>query len=335
MKKPLSIIPLNNIRALIHTFRGEQVMLDSDLAEIYGVETKVFNQAVKRNIERFPETFRFQLTEEEYGSLKTRLEGSSSDAGLRSQNATLEESENLRSQNATSRAAGALRSQIVTSSHGGRRYLPYAFTEQGVSMLSAVLRSETAVKVSIQIIHAFVEMRRFLQANASIFARMDSMEKRQFALESKTMENFEKVFRALEAAEPPKQGIFYEGQVHDAHAFASDLIRKAKSSITLVDNYVDDTVLTLLTKRKKSVAATIFTKNISRQLALDLAKHNAQYPPIEIKTFQAAHDRFLILDERDIYHIGASLKDLGKKWFAFSKFESGALDMLKKLGGEQ
>ena len=335
MKKPLSIIPLNNIRALIHTFRGEQVMLDSDLAEIYGVETKVFNQAVKRNIERFPETFRFQLTEEEYGSLKTRLEGSSSDAGLRSQNATLEESENLRSQNATSRAAGALRSQIVTSSHGGRRYLPYAFTEQGVSMLSAVLRSETAVKVSIQIIHAFVEMRRFLQANASIFARMDSMEKRQFALESKTMENFEKVFRALEAAEPPKQGIFYEGQVHDAHAFASDLIRKAKSSITLVDNYVDDTVLTLLTKRKKSVAATIFTKNISRQLTLDLAKHNAQYPPIEIKTFQAAHDRFLILDERDIYHIGASLKDLGKKWFAFSKFESGALDMLKKLGGEQ
>lgn len=322
VKKPLSIISLTNIRALIHTIRGEQVMLDSELAEIYGVETKVFNQAVKRNIERFPEAFRFQLTEEEYDSLKTRLEGSSSDEGLRSQNAT-------------SRAAGALRSQIVTSSHGGRRYLPYAFTEQGVSMLSAVLRSETAVKVSIQIIHAFVEMRRFLQANASIFARMDSMEKRQFALESKTMESFEKVFRALEAAEPPKQGIFYEGQVHDAHAFASDLIRKAKSSITLVDNYVDDTVLTLLTKRKKSVAATIFTKNISRQLALDLAKHNAQYPPIEIKTFQAAHDRFLILDERDIYHIGASLKDLGKKWFAFSKFESGALDMLKKLGGGQ
>jgi phage regulator Rha-like protein len=322
VKKPLSIISLTNIRALIHTIRGEQVMLDSELAEIYGVETKVFNQAVKRNIERFPEAFRFQLTEEEYDSLKTRLEGSSSDEGLRSQNAT-------------SRAAGALRSQIVTSSHGGRRYLPYAFTEQGVSMLSAVLRSETAVKVSIQIIHAFVEMRRFLQANASIFARMDSMEKCQFALESKTMENFEKVFRALEAAEPPKQGIFYEGQVHDAHAFASDLIRKAKSSITLVDNYVDDTVLTLLTKRKKSVAATIFTKNISRQLALDLAKHNAQYQPIEIKTFQAAHDRFLILDERDIYHIGASLKDLGKKWFAFSKFESGALEMLKKLGGGQ
>ena len=333
MKKPLSIIPLNNIRALIHSIRGEQVMLDSDLAEIYGVETKVFNQAVKRNIERFPETFRFQLTEEEYDSLKTRLEGSSSDEGLRSQNATLEESENLRSQNATSSDAGALRSQIVTSSHGGRRYLPYAFTEQGVSMLSAVLRSETAVKVSIQIIHAFVEMRRFLQANASIFTRMDSMEKRQFALESKTMENFEKVFQALEAAEPPKQGIFYNGQVHDAHAFVSELIRKAKKSLVLIDNYIDDSVLTLLTKRKKGVTASIYTQSISKQLTLDLDKHNAQYPPIEIHNFKDAHDRFLILDERDIYHIGASLKDLGKKWFAFSKFETGAVAMLDKLGG--
>ena len=320
MKKPLSIIPLNNIQALIHTIRGEQVMLDSDLAEIYGVETKVFNQAVKRNIERFPETFRFQLTEEEYDSLKTRLEGSSSDEGLRSQNAT-------------SRDAGALRSQIVTSSHGGRRYLPYAFTEQGVSMLSAVLRSETAVKVSIQIIHAFVEMRRFLQANASVFARMDSMEKRQFALESKTMENFEKVFQALEAAEPPKQGIFYNGQVHDAHAFVSELIRTAKKSLVLIDNYIDDSVLTLLTKRKKGVTASIYTQSISKQLTLDLDKHNAQYPPIEIHTFKDAHDRFLILDERDIYHIGASLKDLGKKWFAFSKFETGAVAMLDKLGG--
>ena len=333
MKKPLSIIPLNNIQALIHTIRGEQVMLDSDLAEIYGVETKVFNQAVKRNIERFPKAFRFQLTEEEYDSLKTRLESSSSDEGLRSQNATLEESENLRSQNATSSDAGALRSQIVTSSHGGRRYLPYAFTEQGVSMLSAVLRSETAVKVSIQIIHAFVEMRRFLQANASVFARMDSMEKRQFALESKTMENFEKVFQALEAAEPPKQGIFYNGQVHDAHAFVSELIRTAKKSLVLIDNYIDDSVLTLLTKRKKGVTASIYTQSISKQLTLDLDKHNAQYPPIEIHTFKDAHDRFLILDERDIYHIGASLKDLGKKWFAFSKYETGAVAMLDKLGG--
>lgn len=311
MKEPLSIIPLNNIQTLIYAIRGEQVMLDSDLAEIYGVETKVFNQAVKRNIERFPEAFRFQLTAKEYEHLTPQLW--SPDSGE------------------------PLRSQIVTLEKGGRgqhrKYLPYVFTEQGVSMLSAVLRSETAVKVSIQIINAFVEMRRFIQGSASLFARLDSVEKRQLVFESKTAENFEKVFQALEAAEPPRQGIFYDGQVHDAHAFASDLIRQAKKSLILMDNYVDDTVLTLLTKRKKSVAATIFTKSISKQLALDLEKHNTQYPPIEIKTFKDAHDRFLILDERDIYHIGASLKDLGKKWFAFSKFETGALDMLKKLGG--
>lgn len=339
MKKPLSTVPLNNIRSLIHTIRGEQVMLDSELAEIYGVEPRRLNEQVKRNIERFPEAFRFQLTGEEYDNLKTRIAGSSSDEGLRSQNATLEESEDLRPQFATSSGAGALRSQIATLDTGGRgkhrKYLPYAFTEQGVSMLSAVLRSETAVKVSIQIIHAFVEMRRFLQANASIFARMDSMEKRQFALESKTMENFEKVFQALEATAPPKQGIFYNGQVHDAHAFVSELIRTAKKSLVLIDNYIDDSVLTLLTKRKKGVAASIFTQSISKQLALDLDKHNAQYPPIQIHTFKAAHDRFLILDESDIYHIGASLKDLGKKWFAFSKFETGALDMLRRLGDEK
>lgn len=311
MKKPLSIVPLNNIRALIYTVRGEQVMLDGDLAEIYGVETKAFNQAVKRNIERFPQAFRFQLTAEEY--------------------------EDVRSQSVTPSSGGSLRSQFVTLEKGGRgqhrKYLPYAFTEQGVSMLSAVLRSDTAIKVSIQIINAFVEMRRFIQGRASLFTRLDSVEKRQLIFESKTAENFERVFQALEAAEPPKQGIFYDGQVHDAHAFASELIRKAKKSLILIDNYVDDSVLTLLTKRKKGVTASIYTQRISKQLCLDLDKHNAQYPPIEIHTFKDAHDRFLILDERDIYHIGASLKDLGKKWFAFSKFETEALAMLEKLGG--
>ena len=291
MADPLSIIPLSNIKPLIYTIRGQQVMLDSDLAEIYEVETKFFNRAVKRNIERFPDTFRFQLTQEEYDSLRSQWVTPIPDDSLRCQIGTLEKE--------------------GRGQH--RKYLPYAFTEQGVSMLSAVLRSDTAIKVSIQIINAFVE-------------------KRQLALETKTAENFEKVFQALEASAPPKQGIFYDGQVHDAHVFASDLIRSAKKTLILIDNYVDDTVLTLLTKRKQGVAATIFTKSISKQLDLDLEKHNAQYPPIEIKTFKDAHDRFLILDERDIYHIGASLKDLGKKWFAFSKFETGALDMLKKLG---
>jgi phage regulator Rha-like protein len=281
-----------------------QVMVDRDLATVYGVETRALNQAVKRNIDRFPEAFRFQLSEEEKEQLVANCDRFD------------------------------LRSQIVTSSgHGGRRYLPYVFTEQGVSMLSAVLRSDTAVKVSIQIINAFVEMRKFIQHNANIFARLDSVERRQITFESETEKNFEKVFQAMEAGEPPKQGIFYDGQVYDAYSFVADLIRKAKKSLILIDNYVDDSVLTLLCKRKKGVAATICTKTVSKQLALDLKKHNAQYPPITLEVFKDAHDRFLILDEKEIFHIGASLKDLGKKWFAFSRFESGAIEMLKKLRG--
>lgn len=198
-------------------------------------------------------------------------------------------------------------------------------------MLSAVLRSETAIQVSIRIINAFVEMRKFLVANASLFERLETVEKRQLSFEIKTDENFEKVFKALESQEEPRQGIFYNGQVFDAYTFAADLVRSAKKSLVLIDNYIDDSVLTLFSKRKKGVKAKLFTKTISKQLKLDLQKHNEQYPEIEVKTFAEAHDRFLILDESTVYHIGASLKDLGKKWFAFSKFEKGALEMLGKL----
>ncbi len=301
-KTDSGIVLVSNIQSMIFTIRGVQVMVDRDLATVYGVETRALNQAVNRNIDRFPEAFRFQLSEEEKEQLVANCDRFD------------------------------LRSQIVTSSgHGGRRYLPYVFTEQGVSMLSAVLRSDTAVKVSIQIINAFVEMRRFLQHNASVFARLDSAERRQITFESETEKNFEKVFQALEAGEPPKQGIFYDGQVYDAYSFVADLIRKAKKSLILIDNYVDDSVLTLLCKRKKVVSAKIYTKTISKQLALDLKKHNTQYPPITLEVFKDAHDRFLILDEKEIFHIGASLKDLGKKWFAFSRFESGAIEMLSKL----
>ncbi len=303
------IVPVDNIQSLIFTIRGVQVMVDSDLAQIYGVETRVLNQAVKRNIDRFPESFRFSLTEEEFG--------------------------NLRFQSGTSSSEKALRSQTVTSSdHGGRRYLPYVFTEQGVAMLSAVLRSETAIKVSIKIINAFVEMRKFIQQNANVFARLDSVERRQIAFESTTDKNFEKMFQALEAGEPSKQGIFYDGQIYDAYTFVADLVRKAEKSLILIDNYVDDSVLTLLSKRKFGVDVIIYTKTISKKLALDFKKHNQQYPAIRIEIFKEAHDRFLILDDSDIYHFGASLKDLGKKWFAFSRFETGAVEMLGRLGGD-
>ena len=285
----------DSIRNKIYAIRNVLVMLDSDLAEIYGVETRVFNQAVKRNIERFPEKFRFQLTDEEY--------------------------ENLRSQIV-----------ISSSEHGGRRYLPYAFTEQGVSMLSAVLRSKTAIEVSIKIIDAFVQMRHFIRNNAEFFSRLDSVEQRQIRFEMETTENFEKIFNALESGEQkPKQGIFFDGELFDAYTFVSGLVRSAERSIDLIDNYVDDTVLVMLSKRKEGVSATIYAQNITRQLKLDLRKHNSQYPPVEVKRMTVSHDRFLILDREQVYHIGASLKDLGKKWFAFSKMDKDGLKIVDRL----
>jgi hypothetical protein len=313
---------LMSLEKRIYTIRGMQVMLDSELAEIYQVETKVFNQAVKRNKERFPESFRFQLTEAEYSF-------------LRSQFSTLNDATDLRSQIATSSSQDSLRSQTVTLENGRgkhRKYLPYVFTEQGVAMLSAVLNSETAIQTSIQIINAFVSMRQFFAHNANLFNRRDMVEKRQLGHETKTDEKFEQLFNALEGNAPkPRQGIFYDGEIFDAYVFIADLIRTADNSITLIDNYIDETVLTLFTKRKQGVAVKILTKTITAQLQLDITKFNQQYPPVSVASFEMAHDRFLIIDEKAIYHIGASLKDLGKKWFAFSKMEMSALEMLARV----
>ncbi len=195
-------------------------------------------------------------------------------------------------------------------------------------MLSAVLRSETAVKMSVQIINAFVAMRRFISSNAQIFQRLDMLEAKQL----KTDKKINYVLNAIENKEiQPKQGIFFDGQIFDAYNFVTDLIRTAKKSIIIIDNYVDDTVLTHLTKRNHGVEVTIFTKTISKQLTLDVKKFNAQYPSIEIKEFKNSHDRFMIIDNKTVYHFGVSLKDLGKKWFAFSKMDLGAFEMLTKL----
>jgi len=311
------------IKTKIYTIRGMQVMLDRDLAELYDVETKVFNQAIKRNSDRFPQNFMFQLTEEEHQNLRSQFVTSS----LRSQFVT----SSLRSQFVTLDEQDSLRSQNATLEHGGRRYLPYVFTEQGVAMLSAVLRSKTAIQMSIHIINAFVEMRRFISNNALIFQRLDSLEQKQ----TKTDKKVEVILSAIEDRSiKPKQGIFYDGQVYDAYLFVSDLIKSAKESIVLIDNYIDESVLTLLSKREAKVKATIYTKNITKQLELDLQKHNTQYPTIELKKFDSSHDRFLLIDEKEVYHIGASLKDLGKKWFAFSKLDMGALNILEKLNNE-
>ena len=291
-----TIIPVESqsIQNKIYTIRDTQVMLDEDLAVLDGVEAKRLNEQVKRNIERFPEKFRFQLTENEY--------------------------ENLRSQFAT------LSFEKGWGKH--RKYLPYVFTEQGVSMLSAVLKSQTAIEVSIKIIDTFVEMRKFISLNANIFQRFERVEQRL----SLHDEQFNKIFEAIENNEvQQKQHIFYDGQIFDAYLFVSDIIKSAKTSIKLLDNYIDESTLVLFTKRDIKVTMKIYTKTLSKQLQLDLQKHNAQYPKIEIETFDLSHDRFLIIDDMDVYHFGASLKDLGKKWFAVSKMDIDSFELIGKL----
>ncbi len=208
-------------------------------------------------------------------------------------------------------------------------YFPYAFTEQGVANLSSVLTNDKAIEVNIQIMRTFVAMRTFLASNAQVFQRLDHVEKKQIEYDAK----FEQVFDAIQSKElKPDKGIFFDGQVFDAYQFVSDLIRTAQKSILLIDNYIDDSVLTLFSKRNKKVQVTIFTKEISRQLSLDLEKYHAQYPLIKVKEFTQSHDRFIIIDDREVYHFGASLKDVGKKWFAFSKFDKEAFRLLDKLG---
>ena len=295
------LITEETLKNKIFTVRGLQVMLDKDLSELYEVESKRLNEQVKRNIERFPENFRFQLTQKEY--------------------------ENLRSQFAT------LSLDLESTWGKHTKYLPYVFTEQGVSMLSAVLKSKVAIEVSIKIINSFVNMRKTISQNSSIFQRLENIETLRIKDKIESDEKFDKIFDALEDKSfKPKQGIFYDGQVYDAYLFVADLIKSAKKSIVIIDNYIDESVLTMLSKRDENVSATIHTKNISKQLLLDLEKHNTQYPNIEIKKFDSSHDRFLILDENEVYHIGASLKDLGKKWFAFSRLDVGSFDVLDRLG---
>ena len=291
------LLEVIDIKLLIRVIRGQQVMLDRDLAQLYGVETRRINEQVKRNIERFPDDFMFQLNKEEF--------------------------EDWRSHFATSNS-------VIM----GARRLPYAFTEQGIAMLSSVLKSQTAVDVNIRIMRAFVSMRRFIATNAQLFQRLETIEYHQLEMKQHqevTDKRIDEVFKRLDANIPPIQGIFYDGQVFDAYRFVSDLMRKAKRSIVLIDNYVDDTVLTLLDKRENGVTATIYTQRISNQFQLDVDRHNAQYPLIEIKQFNKAHDRFLLIDD-EVYHIGASIKDLGKKWFGFTLMRDiTATELINKI----
>lgn len=277
---------LSPVENRILTIRGVQVILDRDLADLYGVETKRVNEQVRRNLLRFPENFRFQLTQNEFQELV----------------ANCDRFKNLK------------HSTVC----------PFAFTEQGVAMLASVLRSDTAIRVSIRIMDAFVSMRHFLINNADVFRRLSTIEYHQLEMMQHQQESdkrIDEVFRRLdEGTVQPKQGIFYDGQVYDAYTFVSDLVKSAKRSIVLIDNYVDETVLTLLDKRGNGVTADIYTQQINQQLRLDIDRHNSQYPPINVNVFRRSHDRFLCIDDV-VYHIGASIKDLGKKWFAFAKME--------------
>ena len=317
-----TIQPVEQIESLILTIRDKQVILDRDLARLYGVETGRLNEQVKRNIERFPEDFMFQLNKEEFENWKSHFAISNSDSS-RSQFAMLDDEEKWKSQIA-----------ISNSIKMGARKLPYAFTENGIAMLSSVLRSPMAIATNIHIMRAFNAMRHFIGSQAQVFQRLEVVERNQLALTTQVAENnkkLEEVFRRLDDnSEKPEKGIFYDGQIFDAYSFINERIREAKKRIVLIDNYVDDSVLTMLDKRNKGVDAVVYTKNISRQLSLDFEKHNAQYSPIEVKQFDRAHDRFLCIDDT-VYLIGASLKDLGKKWFGFVKLEQPADELLSKM----
>lgn len=293
----VSIDDIQKIENAIYTIRGQQVLVDRDLAMLYQVETKVLNQAVKRNIERFPERFRFQLTKEETIELVTNCD----------------------------------RFKLLKHSS----VCPYVFTEQGVAMLSTVLRSATAVETSIKIMDAFVAMRHFVSFNAQLFQRLETIEYHQLEMkrrQEQTENRIDEIFDKINKSDMPQQGVFYDGQIYDAYTFVADLVRIAECRIILIDNYVDDTVLTLLNKRNSNVAAYIYTDRISRNLQLDIDRHNSQYSPIMVGIYRMAHDRFLIIDDK-VYHIGASIKDLGKKLFGFSLMqELTATELLTKIG---
>ena len=290
------LLPIEN---LIHVIRGQQVMIDSDLARLYGVETKRLKEQVKRNINRFPSDFMFGLTKTETLS--------------------------LRSQFATSNKDGV---------RGGNRYSPFAFTENGVAMLSSVLKSDTAIEVNIRIMRAFTSMRSFLMSNAHVFQRLEALEHHQLLVQkhlSETDRKIDEVMSRLDDKDSgPIEGFFFEGQIFDAYSLISDLIRKATQRIILIDNYVDDRILKVLTKRAEGVSATIYTDPRHSQISADLRRHNAQYPRIDVKHCSNAHDRFLIIDDT-VYFIGGSIKDLGKKIVAFSQMHQNPDSILSRL----
>ena len=290
--KSLMQYNVGDIKNMIYTIRGKQVMIDSDVAMLYHCETRIINQAVKRNIDRFPERFCFKLLESEAANLKSQF----------------------------------VTSSLTKENYGGRRKLPTVFTEQGIAMLSGLLRNAIAVQVSINIMDAFVEMRKFIASNGQVFERLTNVEYKlleQNKMLTEHEEKFEKVFDELQKNEETefKEKIFFDGQIYDAYSLIIDIIKRAKKKILIIDNYIDDSILKMLSKKNKSVEVVILTSQNSNITKLDIQKFNKQYPTLKLARTQKFHDRFIVIDNKELYHIGASLKDLGKKCFAISKIE--------------
>lgn len=293
INKNISVVKydVNNIKKLIYTIRGKQVMLDSDVAELYHYETRRVNETVKRNIQRFPEEFYFKLTDEEYDVLKSQFATSN-----------IKEKIHMR---------------------GGKKKVPYVFTEKGIIMLSGILKSDIAVDVSISIVEAFIKMKNFIYNNRSLLERVITIENK---IDNKFIEydnKFEKVFDVLEKNKESefKQKIFYKGQIYDAYELIIDIIKTAKNKIVIIDNYIDDTILKILQKKNKNVEVVILTLPNCNLTKLDIKKFNEQYPVLKIARTDKFHDRFIIIDDRELYHCGASLKDLGKKCFGINKIK--------------
>ena len=304
MEQENSIVTMNNesnmmkfeiedIKKKIYTIRGKQVMLDSDVAKLYKYETKNVNKTMKRNIDRFPEDFCFQITEEEKKA-------------LRFQNGTLE---------------------LQNGKGQHTKYLPYAYTEQGIAMLSGLLKNEIATQVSINIMRAFIEMRKFLASNGQVFERLTTVEYKLLEQDKK----FDRIFNQLDMNPNIKQRVFFEGQIWDSYNLIVNIVKRAESKILIIDNYIDDSILEMLSKKKKGVEVVILTSNNSSILKLDIQKFNKEYPILKVAITNKFHDRFIIIDNKELYHCGASLKDLGKKCFAISKIEdNGILNSLSQ-----
>lgn len=280
-------ISSSKIKELIYNIRGKQVMLDSDVARLYHYETRRINETVKRNSERFPVEFCFQLTSKEYETLK---------------------------------------SQIATSNvRGGKQKLPYVFTEKGIIMLSGLLKNEIAIEVSIKIVEAFVEMKKFISSNGQLFERLTSVEYKLLEHDKK----FDQVFEQLQHEENIKQKIFFEGQIYDAYSLIIDIIKKSNKKILIIDNYIDESVLKMLTKKNKEVEVAILTSDKSKIEKIDIQKFNKEYPILKVAKTNKFHDRFIVIDNKEMYHLGASIKDLGRKCFGINKIED--LDIVERF----